>query len=259
MAVADLRLSADARQKLGRQGIADLSRELHAIDCQVCGVPLGTQTPGVSITDLGRMAQARLHHMDCAKPSWRAIDSFVSTPRDGEHLSYHTFVMLPPLPVLDNAELTPLILLNPGLETAFLYPHNKKWRVDTLRKYRTSFGMERCSPGSSLPQIKGATLTSYRSNADKPLAFNLQVGTPNGWLMSVPRPIASLITRDGGAVLLLTATEDPLALSRTSGGFTMAGVADLLRPATCIIGWVPYSPGSTPPRHRDDYTVTWQK
>lgn len=259
MAVADLRLSAETRQKLGRQGVADLSRELHAIDCQVCGVPLGTHPSGVSITDLGRIAQALLHHMDCAKPSWRAIDSFVSTPRDGDHLSYHTFVMLPPLPVLHNAESTPLILLNPGLETAFLYPRNKKWRVDTLRKYRASFGMERCSPGISLPQIKDAALTSYRSGTGESLAFNLQMGTPNGWLMSVPRPIASLMARNGGAVLLLTATEDPLALSRTSGGFTMAGVAELLRPETCIIGWVPYSPDGTPPRHRDDYVVRWQK
>jgi hypothetical protein len=251
MAVDNIRLSAEASRHLGRKGVATLRQELHAIDCQVCGMPLGADIPGVSFTDYGGMAQALLHHLDCGKPYWRRIHGFISTPEDGRYLSYHAFVMSPSIPVFQDSPPAPILFINPGLETAFVHCRNGRWRVDTLRKYRARFGMEPSSRLNPLPKIKKSVLTSYRGGDSQQRTLNLQVGERSeGWVFTAPSSIAARIVRAAGMAVLLTATEDPMAFSRMPD-ITVGDVVDLLRPEVSLMGWAHYFPDRQPPRPAD--------
>jgi hypothetical protein len=130
MAVTQVMITEDIRQKLGEEGLRDLTTRLWAMDCQTCGRFLGDDPPTLCVDDLMVFATASLHHQGCRVAEWNDCGAIRRT--HGEYVSFFTRMVLLPLPDGENEELWPMILINPGLECVTLKPGpGGEWRVQS--------------------------------------------------------------------------------------------------------------------------------
>lgn len=58
------------RDILGENGIANVTGNLWAKDCQTCGEPLESEPPALCVDDAGTYATASLHHPRCRSAAW---------------------------------------------------------------------------------------------------------------------------------------------------------------------------------------------
>jgi hypothetical protein len=115
------------RDKLGKDGLAEVRARLWARDCQTCGRPLGKETPSLCIDDAGDWAAASLHHPDCRTAIWN--DSTVLSAPGNPHLSWTSVSFTFPARRGGEADPRPSVLVNPGLEMIFLEPRRGTWRT----------------------------------------------------------------------------------------------------------------------------------
>jgi hypothetical protein len=151
MAVATLWVSELTQQRLGDDGLAELTACLWAVDCQSCGRLLGDDPPAVcvDVADVvGGVAIASLHHPGCRLPGWN--ESMVLVASSGQHTTFVARMVLLPVIVEGGArEEWPLMVVNPGLECVQLERSGDGlWQVSPDRSL-VQAGLAR--PGSGLP------------------------------------------------------------------------------------------------------------
>ena len=128
MGVEKVLINEKIAGKLGEDGLRDLSACLWAVDCQTCGRFLGDKPAALCVDDSIVFAVASLHHPGCRAPEWN--DSGVITAAsDVESLSYITTMLRLPLGRNGQAEMWPMMVVNPGLESVVLEPEQGRWRV----------------------------------------------------------------------------------------------------------------------------------
>ena len=53
MSVPKIICDRKTREKLGEDGLTEVQSQLHAVDCQTCGRPLGTDAPALVVNEMG--------------------------------------------------------------------------------------------------------------------------------------------------------------------------------------------------------------
>jgi hypothetical protein len=110
----------DIQEELDEVGLAQVMASLYPVDCQTCGLPIGTAQPVLHIDDLGGYAIADLHHSGCKTSEWNRANSagllIIRGTFSQEYLSWMYSSLLLPA----NAGYLPMILVNPGLEAIHL-------------------------------------------------------------------------------------------------------------------------------------------
>ena len=102
-AVGKLILPGDVQQRLGDDGLAELTACLWAVDCQSCGRLLGAEPPAVCVDDLGGVAIASLHHPRCRLPGWN--ESMVVVAGSGQYTTFVARMVLLPVALAGGVNL----------------------------------------------------------------------------------------------------------------------------------------------------------
>ena len=127
MAEQKVEVDPVVRSRLGERTLADLRRNLWAIDCQSCGRAFGRfRTPVLGVRDHGDTATVALHHRRCLPSPW--VDAPEVSLAGEPMLSWRASVALLPGDRL-------LFLVNPSCESAMLLPDGDGWRVGTLELF----------------------------------------------------------------------------------------------------------------------------
>src|SRR5262245_2078013 len=93
MAVAKMLISPDIKDKLGDDGVSEVSGWLWPRDCQTCGRKLGARPPALCVDDVITFALASLHHQQCRAPAW--APGLAGLP-PGDMITHGTRLMLLP-------------------------------------------------------------------------------------------------------------------------------------------------------------------
>ena len=124
--LAELWCDQKTRDKLGEAGLAEVTANLWAQDCQTCGLALGGEPPALCMDELTGYATAGLHHRRCRPPGWN--DSSLIITASGDVLSWQACAILLPGTLGDQPDPRPALLVNPGLEQITLTPADGTWR-----------------------------------------------------------------------------------------------------------------------------------
>jgi hypothetical protein len=83
MVLSKVHISSKIRDKLGENGVAELTACLWPVDCQTCNRPLGADPPALLVDDMLAFATASLHHRRCQ--FFRMLPSPRAGTSDGCH------------------------------------------------------------------------------------------------------------------------------------------------------------------------------
>jgi hypothetical protein len=230
MAVAKMLISPDIKDKLGDDGVSEVSGWLWPRDCQTCGRKLGARPPALCVDDVITFALASLHHQQCRAPAW--APGLAGFP-PGDMITHGTRLML--LPTDGNP--IPVMLLNPSMEVVMLAEHDGRWRPQFHAPF-TSAGM--VPPGPELQiykPVKGVTglLTAAGVTITMPppsITDSYECGLARG-----DGPVRREIASRGGVLLAVTHAVDPFSSDRDLPG----QLADAFRSQNMVCGWVPPS------------------
>lgn len=156
--------------RLGKQTVAELQRNLWAIDCQTCGSPFKRfSSPVLGVRDHGDVASAMLHHRRCLQIPWENATEVRLT--GVPTLSWRASVSL-------LSEDVPLFLVNPSCESALIRHSGDGWRVANLDLFeRYGFVTELSTdPSHELTPLPGLTATLYPDRLSVDL--DTQLGLP---------------------------------------------------------------------------------
>lgn len=208
MAVTEVVIDEDIRQRLGEDGLADLRACLWAADCQSCGRFLGDDPPSLCIDDVLVFALASLHHQRCRVPGWS--DSMIVAGSSGEFVSFVTRMVLLPLAGRGGEELWPMMVINPGLECLELSRgEDGQWRVRPDSPFAAA-GLVRPGPGLRLGEpVEGAVARFTGSS----VAVTLQVPPFSVYEANAEEEILECARRRGGVLVGVTHAVHPGQLS----------------------------------------------
>jgi tetratricopeptide (TPR) repeat protein len=129
----------DIQEELDEVGLAQVKASLYPVDCQTCGLPIGSAQAVLHVDDFGAHADAALHHSGCKASEWnRASSAGVLIIRDTFSEACLSWTCLPLLLPI-NAGYLPMLLVNPGLEAIQLGRNpSRQWRVQMETQYRNS-------------------------------------------------------------------------------------------------------------------------
>jgi len=114
MSVTEVMVNEKVHQKLGEEGLRDLTACLWAVDCQTCGGFLGNDPPVLCVDDMMVYAVATIHHQRCRIPNWN--DSGAIQGVSADHLSLITrMVLLPANTSCICSRAVSLDLMNPTM------------------------------------------------------------------------------------------------------------------------------------------------
>lgn len=246
MAVPHLHLCDRTQRNLGAHGIEKLQRELFAIDCQLCGASLGDTPPAVRITQFRHRAIAQLHHMGCGDPAW--VQHTDGDDGDTRYLTYHIqLVVYESGPFRANGLFTPILLLNPSMETAYLRQNEQhRWEVDFVEAFCALYDLIPSGYEIRVPPLNSARIDPVGVQPDGKRRFVLRMDDKK-MPITMPRYLAETVEHYDGAVLVVTAAFDPHLLS--DGDFTSGlHLTKALDDGACAVGWAPLVPSVSPRR-----------
>jgi hypothetical protein len=219
---------------LGPEALNELAENLHPVDCQTCGWPLGTTTPSLLVADLAFMASATLHHPRC-QPAGRNSNFFLGG--GGQDLvSWRSAAFAVGAgPTRDLTRAVPLLLVNPHLEYAMLRSDDSGWRVSNADPYR-AIGMKPAADFTMDSAISTATASIDGTTvkvefSDMPQAFDAD---GSGL-------IKEIIRDRGGLQFAITTKLDPSSIDEEHQ--LHAAMTD----GATVIGWVALDTATSPP------------
>jgi hypothetical protein len=218
------------RDILGEDGIAEVTSNLWARDCQTCGQPLGSQPPALCIDDARQYATASLHHQRCRLACWN--DGSVIYATGGAHLSWTSLSFMVPSRTGRRADPRPAVLVNPGLEMIFLEPLRGTWRPGYAAQF-TSLGM--VPPGPKLRVHRPLPgLSAWLAND----LVSVTVETPREMIYeaTATREVAARARELRGVLLMVTHALDPADLYAAPDG-AWERIWKLMQSGQVICGW----------------------
>lgn len=240
MAITKVRLPERATAELTPAVIDDIRRNLFAIDCQICGTPLGARTPALTVVEMnfGSLLHAILHHETCAEPRWGA--DAITLPAEPV-LSYRTMDVLMSMAFtgghVDGAAVNlPLVVVNPSLEAVFLSrDEGGDWRVETVDRY-VRRGLHAGSREIQLTTVPGGAVHLEELGVGSSPALMVRLGDSDRWVLRTNSVIAADIRRQRGIGLVVTTVADPTSFDTSR---MTEELFALLDPGDCAVGWIP--------------------
>jgi hypothetical protein len=206
-----------------RSNLVDVEAQLHAVDCQTCGRPIGNARPALCVDDMDAMCYASVHHPACRRPEWRDRDFAFS---GGALVSYRVLAFLLPMELGDELVPWPCLLVNPSLEAIPLVRQGDQWRPGTVETFRR-LGLLPAGPGLALNRpVPGA---AARLNGGI-LTVQLSLGR---WQCRVRGPISQRIQELDGILLGVTTSLVPDEISDAEV------LMDALQGQAIAFGWAP--------------------
>jgi len=237
MPILRVRLPRRAKTEFPQAVINDICRNLYAVDCQLCGKPLGIHVPALTVIDFDDSLQVIAHHETCSPPRWgRPV-----VLAERYFLSYRLLDLQIPSTFLggsaDGAKVDlPVLLVNPSLEAVFLArDEGGTWRVDTVDRY-VRRGLRVGSPAIPLVAVPGSVAHLGLPVDGSSPALTVQLSKKQGWPLRVNPAIAADIRRLQGVALVVTTALDPLGIGKERVGEEFHA---LLRSGNCAAGWIP--------------------
>ncbi len=224
------------RDILGDEGIAEVTANLWAKDCQSCGRPLGSEPPALCIDDASTYATASLHHPRCRSASWND-DSLIYVV-GGANLSWTTLSFMLPAMTGRKADSRPVMLLNPGLEMIFLEPGQGTWRPG-YASWFTASGM--VPPGRQLRlqrPLRGVSAWL----ADDLISVTVESPPESIYEATATREVVTRARKLHGVVFMVTHALDPASLYAAPDR-AWQSIRQLMGCGRAICGWVGASRG----------------
>jgi hypothetical protein len=232
LVLAGLLCDQKTQERLGTQALAETAGLLYAGDCQTCGRALGTEPPALCVDDMQVLAAASLHHSRCRAPGWND-NSAVFLP-DRAHLTWTSLSLMMPMARGWRPDPRATVLVNPGLEMIFLYPHGPAWRPG----YDLQFD-QLVLPGHVKIDSPVAGIAAWA--ADDLLSVTVEGPVEAIYEVSAPRAITDNARQHGGLLLALTHALDPGALHQGLPGARRM-IRDLFRSGQVVCGWAALTP-----------------
>lgn len=198
--VVQVKTDPVTRDKLGDDGLAEITESLWLKDCQTCGHSLadGPAVPALAVDDAGVFAVASLHYLDCRAPGWNDTGPFVAPPASMPTLSTASQAM-----VLSFAEHPgyewAMVLTNPGLEAIAVERHDGTWQVN-------------------LDPYTAAGLAAGELTVGQPVPGATAMLGPDTITVTMTVPPMEIYTTSAGGL--------ELALARRQGGLVWAGIVE---------------------------------
>lgn len=227
MSVTELLVNEKVREKLGEDGLRDVTACLWAVDCQTCGGFLGTDPPVLCVDDMMVFAVASLHHQRCRIPDWN--DSGMLQGVSADHLSFITRMVSLPFLSEDGREVQwPMMLVNPGLESVSLKPDaSGQWRMHADAELATA-GLVHPSSGFALGvPIEGVIARIMNES----IAVTLEVAPFSSYEAPADSQTLECARARGGVLLGVTHALHP-------GDFTKEDLQGALADPRTLAGWV---------------------
>ena len=238
MAITRVRLPERAKAEFTPAVIDEICRNLFAIDCQICGTPLGLRVPALTVMGFDDNVRAILHHETCAEARWG--DGVIMLPAEPV-LSYRTLDVLTSMVFLgghvDGAAVNlPFVVVNPSLEAVFLSrDEGGDWRVETVDRY-VRRGLHAGSREIQLTAVPGSVVHLEGPGVGSSPALMVQLDDGDRWVLRTNSVIAADIRRQRGVALVVTTVADPTSFDP---GRVTEELYALLDPGDCAVGWIP--------------------
>lgn len=229
------RVNAELQTRLGDEPLERILRCLYPVDCQICGKPLGDKRPALLIVQFGPSdAEALLAHTRCSPPGWFIDGLEWSDPAEpyGTWRAGGAAVAVETVPVGEEPDRLPAIVVNPGLDSIHLSWIGGAWRPDLAAAAHPLVPMlDLADEPVGTQLIHNARLrvernTFYTGSEDEPDRWWAGADDEYFW--------AELEVR-GGALLVLTYSLDPHAM-------TIENLAAMRGRGESIAGWVSATP-----------------
>ena len=215
---------------LSEEGIAEVTNNLWARDCQTCGRPLGSQPPSLCIDNAGQYGTASLHHQRCRPASWN--DGPVIYATGGANLSWTSLSFMLPSRTGRKADPYPAMLLNPGLEMIFLEPLHGTWRPGYAAQF-TSLGMVPPGPKLRLHRpLRG--LSAWL--ADDLISVTVETPPEPIYEATATREVVARARELQGVLLMVTHALDPADLYAAPDA-AWEKILKLMQSGQVICGW----------------------
>lgn len=219
------------REKLGAEGIAEVTGNLWPRDCQSCGRPLGSKPPALCIDEMGEFATASLHHPRCRSSSWNDGPVIVTT--GSNHVSWATVSFLLPAMVGRKLDPRPVMLLNPGLEMIFLQLDNGTWHPGYHQQF-TSLGM--MPPGRKL-RLSRPMRGALAWLSDDLISVTMESPPETIYESNAPAEAVARARELRGVLFMVTHALDPAALYAAPER-AMRNLLGIMQDGRVICGWV---------------------
>jgi len=232
-------VSEKVHQKLGEDGLRDVTACLWSADGQTCGGLLGNDPPVLYVEDMLVFAVASLHHQRCRIPDWN--DSGAIKAVSADHLSFFTRMVLLPFLGEDGREaLWPMMLVNPGLECVSLKPDESgQWRVYPNAEFAAA-GLVHPGPELTLGvPIEGAVARLM----DDSIAVTLQVAPFSNYEAPADSQTLECARSSGGVLIGVTHALHP-------GDFTREDLHRALTDSRTLAGWVGVHGAQSAPKQK---------
>jgi len=229
--LAEVLCDQKTKDKLGEDGLADVTASLWPRDCQTCSRKLGPDPPALCIDVVSAWAVASLHHRRCRSPFWKDGSAIFMT--GGAHTSWTSVSFLLPA---RKADPSPVVLVNPALEMVFLYPSAAGWRPGYAQQF-VDLGMVR--PGRRLKVDQPLPGLSAWA-ADDLVCVTITTPPEAIYEASAPREVAGRARKLRGVMFMVTHALDPAELDATPDQATRR-LMELLQSDRVLYGWAALS------------------
>lgn len=234
MSVPKLICDRKTRDKLGEDGLAEVRAQLHAVDCQTCGRPLGTGAPALVVNDMHEWAMAGLHHRGCRAAEWN--DGTVIGASAGPTITWCAESALFPVPTATGGQAScAMLVVNPSLEVLYLYPGADGWRPGYHAVF-TDAGLEPSSgPALVLRERIAPGVTARTGDAEIAAVLSQPAPTDKYSAAAAPETVAA--ARAHGFLLVVTHALDPSDLRSMDSRAALLQVLDAIKHERAITGW----------------------
>jgi hypothetical protein len=199
-------VSSDTQDKLGREGFAELAASLWPVDCQTCGRPLGSAPPSLCVDDMTVFATASRHHEQHRAPEW---NQGIITGPSGAYVTHRERLGMLPTSSGTEPDSLPTMLVNPSLESVFLYPVGGTWRPRLPAEFAAA-GMVPLGDQLMLYQpITGATARLTAAAVTITMQQPASAGAYECELPESDAPFYREVSAKRGILLVVTHVVDP--------------------------------------------------
>lgn len=227
MVLPKVQISSKIRDKLGEEGVSEVTACLWPVDCQTCNRPLGTEPPALLIDDMLMFASATLHHRRCQSSNWREGGHRHS---GGKFVTWRARTVMLGTENDGGPDPRAMLLVNPGMEMVILEPDDqRRWRVSMGGASFQAAGLR--PPGEEfvvdkpLPGITGHVTA-------RSLVVAFQVPTlSDGYEAPAERRFRGRARELGGFVLGITHAVNPDTL-------TVDQLIQIIKAKRLVMGWI---------------------
>jgi hypothetical protein len=221
------------RDKLGEDGLTEVRAQLHAVDCQTCGQPLGTDAPALVVDAMDDWAMAGLHHRGCRSAEWN--DGAAIESSAGATITWTAESVLFPVPTASGERTRcAMLIVNPSLEVLYLYPGTAGWRPG----YHAAFSSAGLASSGQVLVLRDRIAPGVTARIrDAEIAAVLRQPAPEDEYSAAAAPETVAAARAHGFLFVVTHALDPSGLVSMGGRAALLQVLDAIEHERAITGW----------------------